>query len=229
METSTQLLLKQVPIFAALDDDALKVLATHCRRRSFPAGEAIFHEGDPGHTLYVIIRGRVLIQTITASGEVVHIAERGAGEPFGELSLIDGKPRMADAVTAEACDVLVLDREGFLLAVEESPRIALSIMATLADRLRQAADHQESIRELTVTGRLSELLLTLLDTHGVPASSGQRIEVRLSQQAMAERIGTTRETVNRALANLRRVGAIRMEGRTIVVVNPSKLKRYAAK
>ncbi|MGC8666930.1 MAG: Crp/Fnr family transcriptional regulator [Chthonomonadales bacterium] len=229
METSTQILLKQVPIFSALDEDALAVLSTHCRRRSFPAGEAIFHEGDPGHTLYVIVRGRVSIQTITASGEVVHIAERGPGEPFGELSLIDGKPRMADAVTSEACDVLVLDREGFLLAIEESPRIALSIMATLADRLRQAADHQESFRELNVTGRLSEFLLGLLQTHGSPTASGQRIDVRFSQQEIAERIGATRETVNRALANLRRVGAIRMEGRAIVVVNPAKLRRYAAR
>src|SRR5436309_2273573 len=113
MDASSINALRQVPIFSGLDDDSLKSLARRSRRRTFRASEALFHEGDPGHTLYVIVSGRVKIQTNTAAGEIVHLANRGAGEQFGELSLIDGKPRMADAVTSEKSDLLMLDRTEF--------------------------------------------------------------------------------------------------------------------
>lgn len=230
MDASYVALLQKIPLFAGLDAPSLQALAAQCRRRRFRAGEALFHEGDAGHTLYLIVSGRINIQTVLPSGEIVHLAQRGPGEHFGELSLIDGKPRMADAMTAEASDLLMLDRSAFIRCVEQSPQIALSIMAELADRLRQAGDQLESHKGLDVLGRLSEAILELAKSHGTAApSGGTRIGVRVTQQEIADQIGATRESVNRALTSLKRVGAIRFEGRTMIVTSLNKLRQYCAK
>jgi CRP-like cAMP-binding protein len=211
-----------------MDPSSLQALAIHTRRRRFPAHEALFHEGDPGYTLYVIVSGHVHIQTTTASGETVHLARRGPGEHFGELSLIDGKPRMADAVTDDPCELLMLDHAHFVRCVEQSPRLALSVMACLADRLRQAATHLETHQELDVLGRVAQTLLELAAAHGTEESAGGlRIGVKITQQQMAEQLGTTRESVNRALSSLKSVQAIRLDGRQIVVLNRKRLHQYA--
>jgi CRP/FNR family cyclic AMP-dependent transcriptional regulator len=227
LEISPVALLKQVPIFGRLDEASLGSLASHSRRRKFRGGEALFHEGDPGHTLYVIAEGRVNIQTTTAEGQTVHLAQRTQGEHFGEMALIDGKPRMADAVTAERCDLIMLDRADFVRCIEESPKIALGVMASLADRLREAADSLETRQGLDVLGRVSGLLLEIMEVNNSPhPKGGKRIESKLTQTEMAERIGSTRETVNRALASLRDVRAIKMNGRQIVVLDEERLRKY---
>src|SRR5205823_6439085 len=161
-------LLRQVPLFAELDEPLLQALAQRCRCKTFKTNEVLFHEGDEEEsTLYVIVSGHIDIQRDTASGKTVHIARRGPGEYVGELALIDGKPRMADALTAEPCDLLLLRRADFIGCIEQSPRIALGVMACLADRLRQAASDLISRQELDVLGRLSEKLLELVAAHGV--------------------------------------------------------------
>ena len=230
MDLSSVALLQRVPIFAGLDADALQVLAGRSRRRRFGANEALFHKGDPGQTLYIVVSGRVNIQNVTISGEVVHVAQRGPGEVFGELALFDSKPRMADSVTGEPCELLMLDRTEFIRCVEESPRIAINVMACLGDRLREAAEQHESRQELDVTGRVAERILELAEAHGVAEGSGEiRLVVKVTQQAIAEHVGTTRESVNRALAALKEVQAIRFEGRQLIIRNMEKLQRRCAK
>lgn len=228
MNPSTATLLKNLNIFSSLDDAAISQLSAHCRRRKFRAGEALFHEGDPGLTLYVIISGSVNIQRDTAAGTTVHLARRGPGDPFGEMALIDGKPRMADAVTATPTEFLILDREAFIQCVQQSPRIAFGVMGYLADRLREAGSQLESHHSLDVRGRLAEKLLHLVAAHGKEeADGGIRIDTRVTQQGLAEQVGATRETVNRELARMRDVRAIQMDGRTIVITNQKKLEQYA--
>jgi CRP/FNR family cyclic AMP-dependent transcriptional regulator len=229
MDVSTTALLKDLPVFAALDEESVRDLASRCRRRTFRAGEALFHEGDPGFTLYVVISGAVNIQRdIDSTGVTVHLATRGPGEPFGEMALIDGKPRMADAVTAAPTDALMLDRDVFVAAVEKSPRIAFAVMSYLADRLREAGGQMEERQALDVRGRLAQRLLDLADRAGSPDSgTGILLPAHFTQQQLAEHIGATRETVNRELSRMREVRAIRMEGRRIVVTDLDKLRRYA--
>jgi CRP-like cAMP-binding protein len=229
MDLSTTALLKDLPLFAGLDPDSISDLAARCRRRTFRAGEALFHEGDPGFTLYVVISGAVNIQRdIESTGATVHLATRGPGEPFGEMALIDGKPRMADAVTAVPTEVLMLDRDAFVAAVEKSPRIAFGVMSYLADRLREAGGQIEERQALDVRGRLAQRLLELAESGETPAGgSGIRLPAHFTQQRLAEQVGATRETVNRELSRMREVGAIRMEGRRIVVTDTARLRKYA--
>jgi CRP-like cAMP-binding protein len=220
-------MLRQVPLFRSLDEGSLGSLALHSRRRRFHRGETLFHAGDPGYTLYIIAGGRVDIQTTMPDGQTVHLARRVQGDYFGEMALIDGKPRMADAITAEPCDLIMLDRASFVQCIEESPQIALAIMSTLAERLREAAVNLERRQGLDVLGRMSALLLELMDTSSAEMpGGGRRLAAKMTQQEMAERIGSTRETVNRTLCSLRDIGAIRMDGRQIIVLSVARLRRF---
>ena len=228
MDTSTAALLKKLPLFATLDENAIAQLSARCRRRSFRGGEALFHEGDPGLTFYVIVSGCVNVQRDTSAGTTVHLAQRGPGDAFGEMALIDGKPRMADAVTAAPTEVLILDRDAFVQCVERSPRIAFSVLGYLADRLREAGAQLEIHHSLDVRGRLAQKLLDLATMHGREEADGAiRLVTSVTQQSLAEQVGTTRETVNRELSRMRQVKAIRMEGRTILLTNCGKLEQYA--
>src|SRR5207248_850152 len=152
----------------------------------------------------------------------------GPGEVVGELSLIDGKPRMADVVTDEPTELLVLDRADFVRCIEESPRMAMGILACLADRLRQAADQLESQQSQDVLGRVSAAILALMETHGKQEAAGAwRLEARVSQKQLAEELATTRESVNRAFSRLKQVKAIAVDGRDLIVLNPRKLRQYS--
>ena len=226
MQPSIVLQLKRVPIFAGLDSSALQALAECCRHRKFRAGQTLFHTGDAGVTLYLIVSGRVNIQTELSSGKPLHLAQRGPGDHFGEMALIDGKPRMADAVAAEDCELLTLGRDALMHCIQISPHTALAIMASLAERLREAAELLADKQELDVLGRTCEALLDLAEAYGHESpTGGTRIGIKLSQQDLADRIGATRESVNRALAGLKRVAAIRSEGRDWILLKPEKLRQ----
>src|SRR5690242_19587549 len=121
MDGSVAALLKSVPLFSALSDASRQALALRCRKRRFSSNASLFHEGDSGHSLYLILSGSVNIQTTSPTGETVYLAQRGPGEPVGEMALIDGKPRMADAVTTAPTEMLMLDREDFIQCITESP------------------------------------------------------------------------------------------------------------
>ncbi len=221
--------LAAVPMFAQVEEEALLQLASSCRRRRIDAAEvSLFHEGDEPGSLYVILQGEIHIRTATAAGKIVHIAERGPGDHIGELSLIDGAPRMADAVTASPCELLVLRREAFLQCVEQNSKIALAVMTALAERLREAARHLAAQEEMDVPGRVARLLLEMMTDHGSPLAKGEvKLTLRRTQQQMADQIGAARETVTRALADLKRLSIIRSEGRDIIVCDPKKLKQQA--
>jgi CRP/FNR family transcriptional regulator, cyclic AMP receptor protein len=230
MEPSALSALRQVPLFAGLEDEALAALAARCRRRRFRAHEALIHEGDPGQTLYLILSGSVHIQRDTPEGETLHLARCGPGEPVGELSLIDGKPRMADVVTAEPCDVLILDRDEFLACLRAHPEMAIRVLSCLADRLRRVADHMEQYQTRDVLGRLAVFLVETLESGGADETpDGKRLRVQLSQGEIARQVGTTRESVNRALARLRQARAVRCEGRQWIVTDERKLRQFCVR
>jgi CRP-like cAMP-binding protein len=217
--------LAQVPIFAGLDDAHLQALAAACRRRSVRAEETLFYEGDPGHTLVLIVSGQVRIQRVTPSGKLVVLALRGPGDHVGEMALLDGEPRSADAVTAEPCELLILERAELMTCLLDRPQIALNMLASMAKRLREAANQVEGFRELDVLGRVAAAILELVDSHGEPIAGGVRIRNRVTQQALADRIGATRVSVNKALGRLKSVRAIRSEAGDLVVINVEELQR----
>ena len=211
--------LKEIPLFRGLDEPVLGKVASVLRPRIYPARTALFHAGDPGHLLYVLVSGQVRIEKISASGETVHLAYRGPGDYFGELALLDGKPRMASAVTLAECVCLTMEREAFQRCLRDAPSVASHSMATLAERLREAADALEDVQGLDVLGRLCKALLEL-----APDGSPKRI----THQQLADRIGATRESVTRALSGLRKTGLVRTDGSRLTVLDPEALRRRCA-
>jgi len=218
--------LRRVPVFAVLDDAALARLAADCRRRRFDTTEqSLFHEGDDPGSLYVILSGHVHIRTVTPAGKFVHVAERGPGDQIGELALLDGAPRMADAITATPCEVLVLSRVAFLRSLEDNPKIALAIMCSLAERLREAARRLSLLEQQDVPGRVASLLVEQMESSGQKLPTGEiRLGLVRTHQQLADQIGAARESVTRALGELKRRHILRTEGRRLIIIDPKKLR-----
>jgi CRP/FNR family transcriptional regulator/CRP/FNR family cyclic AMP-dependent transcriptional regulator len=191
--------LARVPLFADLDDESLRELSAVARKRVFRQGEVIFHRDDPGQVLYIVKEGKVKIALTSPDGQEVSLTVFGAGECFGELSILDGEPRSADAIALERVELYALQRQDFVNVVMNQPKIAVQVMKVISQRLRQADQQIEDLLFLDVYGRVAKKLLELSETHGVPTAQGVRIELRLTQQELASMVGASRESVNKVM------------------------------
>lgn len=215
--------LRRIPLFSHLDDEALSPLARRCRRRIFGAGEALFREGDAGQTLYLIVSGYVNIERATDDGTAVHIARRGPGEHFGEMALLDDLPRSADAVTDTRAELLMLDRREVTQFLEANPAAAWAIIRGLSSRLREATDRILGDGTRDALGRLAALLLDASANAPVDSAGHPRLN-DFTDTRIAQRIGATRETVNRRLSALRKAGVVRRDGAAIVLIDIPRLR-----
>ena len=191
--------LKQVDIFASLSDEDIHELAGIVRRRTFRSGEVIFHRDDPGQVLYIIKEGKVKICLISPDGQEISLVVFGKGEYFGELALLDGLPRSADAIALEKVECYTLQRSDFHKAIMKNPKISIQVLEILSQRLRRTDQQVEDLIFLDVYGRVAKKLLDLADTHGTKVEDGIRIDVRLTQQELASMVGASRESVNKVL------------------------------
>jgi CRP/FNR family cyclic AMP-dependent transcriptional regulator len=190
---------KQITIFDGLSDEELRELTSVTRRRSFRSGEVIFHRDDPGQVMYVIKEGKVKICLISPDGQEISLVVFGKGDYFGELALLDGLPRSADAIALERVECYTLQRSDFHNAIMKSPKIAIRVMEILCERLRKTDQQVEELIFIDVYGRVAKKLLELSDTHGKKVDDGIRIDVRLTQQELASMVGASRESVNKVL------------------------------
>jgi CRP/FNR family cyclic AMP-dependent transcriptional regulator len=217
--------LAAIDLFAGLRPPELEVLAQRVRHRRFPAGEAIFHRGDPGSALYVILNGRVKIHSEGPDGSDVIIIVFSAGEFFGELTLLDGSERSADATTLELTEMLMLTRGDLEEAIERSPRIAINMLACLASRLRLSTNSIETF-SLDVRGRLARKLLDLAARDGTSVPGGTQINARLTQSELAALVGASRESVNKAIGYYRRRGYLTYdEEQYLIIRKPDELRK----
>jgi len=191
--------LKQVSIFNGLNDEEIHDLISVAKKRTFRAGEVIFHRDDPGQVLYIIKEGKVKICLISPDGQEISLVVFGKGEYFGEFALLDGLPRSADAITLEKVECYTLQRSDFHNVIMKHPRIAIQIMEILCERLRRTDQQVEDLIVLDVYGRVAKKLLELAETHGTKQEDGILINVRLTQQELAAMVGASRESVNKVL------------------------------
>lgn len=218
-------LLTRVPLFADLSPEDRLGLESRLGRRRYPRGETLFVRGDPGNFLCVIERGSVKIALTSVEGKEMILAVLGAGDFFGELALLDGEPRSADAIMVEDTQLLFLPREEFLHYVESRPRVALHALAVLSRRLRQTDQLVHDAVFFDVAGRLASVILRLAETLGQPVDTGITIARRLTQVELADMIGTTRESVNKWLGYYERQGIIRSQRGLITVLRPERLQQ----
>lgn len=215
----------QVPLFADLDTESLRELSHAAHHRGFHAGEVIFHRGDPGQVMYVIRQGKVKISLTSPEGQEVSLAVLGPGECFGELALLDGQPRSADAQAIEMVQAYSLQRMDFTRAVVHHPHIAIQVMQVLSRRLRQTDEMVQDLLFLDVHGRVAKKLLELTETHGVRTPEGIRIELRLTQGELAAMVGASRESVNKVMGYLTAKHYITTDRHHTTVTRLAELRR----
>lgn len=214
--------LATVPLFNGLDRSELEKFAEVTREKSYPKGSVILFEDDPGDSLFVVREGRVKVVLIGEDGREVILGVLGVGEYFGELSLIDDRPRSAHVIAMEDSNLLVLRREDFRKRVESSPSVAWMLLTELSRRLRRADDKIGGLVLLDVPGRIARLLLDLADESGTNA-----IEKTLTHQTIAQMIGASRETVSRAMKDFQDAGWITVERRRIALADRAALEQRA--
>jgi CRP-like cAMP-binding protein len=214
-------------LLGVLSADQLTELAGRARVEMVPANHTLFCKGDPGAGMMAVIRGRVRISSQSAGGQEVVLNIIRPGEVFGELALLDGAPRTADATTMEASELLVLDRRDFLPFLDRHPQVCIALMRLLVQRLRQTSQHLEDVVFLKLPSLLAKRLLWLAERCGRPVAEGVLIDVRLSQQQLASLIGMTRESVNKQLGEWRQAGLIAIQDQRILIRNETELNRLA--
>jgi len=189
-------LLRGHPVFGALEPVQLEQLVSYGRTRRVPSGTTIFSKGDPGTELFAVSAGTVKITVPSLDGREAMFNLLHAGEIFGEIALLDGRPRTADAVAMTDCELMVIERRDFLTFVHGEPQVALQLIALLCERLRIASQHYEEVVFLDLPTRLARILLQLAEQS--EATSG-RHKLTITQREISQMLGSTRETVNKQL------------------------------
>jgi len=217
-------LLKKASLFSQLSDDTLGDLAAQLRRRAFRRGTIIFHKDQAGDALYVVDSGRIRIFLPTPGGEELTVDVAGPGDVFGELALLDGRPRSASAESLEDAVTVSISREEFQKYLARNPKLAVSLVELLSSRLRHVTEYAESLAFLDVHARLARMLLEMAERYRVQ-KDGTEIDFDLTQADLGTMVGATRERVNRALAAFRAQGLIELRGRKIVLLDTNRLRQ----
>ena len=216
--------LRNVSLFESLDQQELGSLSDLTFTRSFGKDNVIILAEEEGDALFILKKGQVKVSIVSEEGREVILSLLGPGSVFGELSLLDGKPRSANVVATEETDLLMLRRSDFVQLIYETPQIATALLAELATRLRKTDRQIEGLALLDVTSRISETLLQLAAEQGTGTADGVAIESRPTHQELANMSGTTRETVSRVLKRLEGQGYIICSGRRITILREEQWK-----
>jgi len=223
--TNPEILLRQVPLFRALRAEDTGRLAALLRRQTLHKGEVLCRKEEEGNTLYMIISGKVKIVRQSIDGDEVILAVLAAGDFCGEMALLDGLPRSADAIAAEDTSLYFLTREDFFSCVANNERAVKTILSTLSRRLRKADDFLEDIFFLNVSSRLVKKLLEIVGNNGSQEVEGGVIRLNITQTTIAGMIGASRESVNKELRNLREQGLIEIAEKKIMILDVNKLRK----
>jgi CRP-like cAMP-binding protein len=221
-------LLAGVPLFARLSERELDVLFQATRALALRAREELFHKGDPGSQVFVILSGRLKVVTTSSSGDDVVFGLMDPGEVFGELSLLlEGGTRTASVTAVDDCELLVLDRRDFLPFLRAHPEAAIRLLETLAERVRRVSELVEDTQFLNLPARLAKKLVSLAGAYGRPVEQGLLIDLPLSQEELGNLVGTTRESINKLVRSWTRRGLVTMKQGTITIHRPREIEILA--
>lgn len=217
--------IRQVPLFKELRPEDITILCESTRTIMLKKGEVLFRKDDEGTALYIIQQGSVKIVLPSVDGDEIIPAIFTRGDFFGEMSLLDGMPRSADAVAMEPCELLVLNRSNFLDFIKGNENVIQSILSALSMRLRRTDDLLEDTCFLNISARFAKKLVELAEEHGEQEGDLIFINLDLKQRDLASMVGATRESINKELRLLREKGLISMIGHQIQIFNIELLRR----
>jgi len=219
--------LRQTALFSGLDDDAAESLRSSLAETGLRRGEILFREGDAGDRLYVVIDGKIKLGRSSPDGRENLLAVLGPGQMFGELSLFDPGPRSATATAVTDVAMVSLGHEELGRWLTAHPDVARGLLNQLAARLRRTNDVVADLVFSDVPGRVAKALLDLSSRFGRQADDGVHVHHDLTQEELAQLVGASRETVNKALADFANRGWLRLEPRSVVLVDVERLQHRA--
>lgn len=219
--------LRNVPLFSALDDDAAISLQKSMVPQTLKKGKHLFQEGDPGDRLYIVTQGKIKLTHASGDGRESLLMVLGPGDMFGELSLFDPGPRTSTAVAITDSEVLGLGNNDLRPWLSGRPEVAQSLLQALAHRLRRTNVTMSDLVFADVPGRVAKAIIELGEKFGSRTTAGLMVNHDLTQEELAQLVGASRETVNKALADFASRGWIRLETRSVEIFDVERLSRRA--
>jgi len=219
--------LARAGIFQGVDPAAIEVLTESLERVEFPRGTVIFNEGEPGDRLYIVSTGKVKIGRRSPDGRENLLSIFGPSDMFGELSIFDPGPRTSTATTVTDVRAYTMDRVALRDWIGKRPEIAEQLLRVVARRLRRTNNLLADLIFTDVPGRVAKALLQLAQRFGTQEAGSLRVTHDLTQEEIAQLVGASRETVNKALADFAHRGWLRLEGKSVLISDSERLARRA--
>ena len=217
-------ILRAHPLFGKLGPNAIDRLAAYSRTKTVTAGTTIFAKGDPGDCLFAVCAGTIKISNRSSEGKDAVFNLINVGEIFGEIALLDGHERTADAQAISDCELMVIDRRDFLPMIADQPSLALKLIELLCARLRHTSEQMEDIMFLDLPSRLAKTLLWLTAN----AKSSPSPKLSITQREVGQIIGMTRESTNKQLRAWEERKWVKLERGGIIVLSPDSLAAIAS-
>ena len=214
---------RRAPLFTALDEAAAVSLRASMDTVKIAKGSILFKEGDDGEHLYVIIDGKLKLGTSSGDGRENLLSILGPGEMFGELSLFDPGPRTSTATAVTDAKLLSLSHERVIPWLKQNPEVSLQLLTRLSQRLRRTNEAVGDLVFSDVPGRVAKALIDLGDRFGKTSPEGLLVNHDLTQEELAQLVGASRETVNKALADFAGRGWLKLDGRSVLITDVERL------
>ena len=220
--------LSQAPLFEALSEDDARALRSDVTHGQIGRGERLFSEGDGGDKLYIILKGKIKLTRAAPDGRENLLSVHGPGEMFGELSLFDPSPRTASATAITDATLAGLGHDEMRTFLASRPDVAMHMLRALAHRLRRINDIKADLVFTDVPGRVAKALLDLANRFGTSQENGIQVNHDLTQEELAQLVGASRETVNKALADFAARGWIQLSAKSVLLVDTDRLRKRAS-
>jgi CRP/FNR family transcriptional regulator, cyclic AMP receptor protein len=219
--------LKRAPLFESLDEEETRALRAGVTDVELARGERLFDEGDVGDRLFVVLDGKIKLTRTSADGRENLISLVGPGEMFGELSLFDPRPRTMSASAVTDVRMAALAHDYLRSWLSGHPDVALHLLAALARRLRRTNEVMSDLVFTDVPGRVAKALLDLAARFGVEQEDGLQVNHDLTQEELAQLVGASRETVNKALADFVARGWIQLHPKSVLLIDTERMRKRA--
>jgi CRP/FNR family transcriptional regulator, cyclic AMP receptor protein len=219
--------LRRAPLFAGLNEQSSNELLEKLTQARVSRGEHLFREGDEGDKVYVVLTGKMKLVKASSDGRENLLAVIGPGEMFGELSLFDPIPRTSSAVAVSDSELAALGHQDLRPWISAHPDVAMQLLRALAQRLRRTNEVMADLVFTDVPGRVARQLIVLSGKFGRRTAEGIHVEHDLTQEELAQLVGASRETVNKALADFANRGWLRIEPRAVILLDDERLSRRA--
>jgi CRP-like cAMP-binding protein len=216
---------RRAPLFTALDEAAAVSLRASMDSVKIAKGSILFKEGDDGEHLYVIVDGKLKLGTSSGDGRENLLSILGPGEMFGELSLFDPGPRTSTATAVTDAKLLSLSHEKVIPWLKQNPEVSLQLLTRLSQRLRRTNEAVGDLVFSDVPGRVAKALIDLGDRFGKTTPEGLLVNHDLTQEELAQLVGASRETVNKALADFAGRGWLKLDGRSVLITDVERLSK----